>query len=112
MMRSMEMILGIDPMNRFDALAEPITTCFMEEPDLTPYRATANKIPLDERNPAGTAMSQADRFWLDKTRELDWSHIDGPDSYWLNRIIWHSIHKGTRPYPARPGEEPGQVDLD
>ncbi len=112
MIRSMEMILGLDPMNRFDALAEPITTCFTEEPNLAPYRAIPNKTPLDERNPAGTAMSEADRFWLDKTRELDWSHIDGPDSYWLNRIIWYSIHKETRPYPARPGEEPGHVDLD
>jgi DNA-binding beta-propeller fold protein YncE len=112
MVRSMELILGLDPMNRFDALAEPITTCFTDEPNLAPYRAIPNKTPLDERNPAGTAMSEADRFWLDKTRQLDWSHIDGPDSYWLNRIIWYSIHKGTRPYPARAGEEPGQVDLD
>jgi hypothetical protein len=28
MIRSIEMILGLDPMNRFDALADPITTCF------------------------------------------------------------------------------------
>ena len=38
MIRSMELILGLDPMNRFDALAEPITTCFTEEPNLAPYR--------------------------------------------------------------------------
>ena len=44
---------------------------------------------------------------------LDWSHIDAPDPYWLNRIIWYSLHKGASPYPGRPGEEPGQVvDLD
>ena len=57
MIRSMELILGLDPMNRFDALADPITTCFNETPDLTPYRAVANKIPLDERNPSGKAMT-------------------------------------------------------
>jgi len=36
MIRSMEMILGFDPMNRFDSLAEPIATCFSDELDLTP----------------------------------------------------------------------------
>jgi len=81
--------------------------------DLTPYRAVPSNIRLDERNPAGTAMNRDDRFWLEKTRELDWSHIDAPDPYWLNRIIWYSIHKGASPYPGRPGEQPGHaVDLD
>ena len=45
-------------MTRFDALAEPITTCFMEEPDLTAFRATPSKIPLDERNPAGRGVER------------------------------------------------------
>ena len=113
MIRSIEMILGLDPMNRFDALADPISTCFTDALDLTPYRAVPSNIPLDERNPAGTAMNRDDRFWLEKTRELDWSHIDAPDPYWLNRIIWYSIHKGASPYPGRPGEQPGRaVDLD
>jgi DNA-binding beta-propeller fold protein YncE len=113
MIRSIEMILGLDPMNRFDALAEPITTCFSDTLDLTPYRAVPSNIPLDERNPSGTAMTREDRFWLEKTRELDWSHIDAPDPYWLSRIIWYSLKKGASPYPGRPGEQPGRItDLD
>jgi DNA-binding beta-propeller fold protein YncE len=111
MIRSIEMILGLDPMNRFDAVATPITTCFSDKPNLTPYRHVANNVPLDERKPSGVAMNETDRFWLEKTRELDWSHIDAPDSYWLNRIIWYSIH-GAVEYPARPGEAPGQFDDD
>jgi DNA-binding beta-propeller fold protein YncE len=112
MIRSIELILGLDPMNRFDALAEPITTCWSEVPDPTPYGAVPNNVPLDERNPAGTAMNQADRYWMDKTRSLDWSHIDAPDPYWLNRIIWYSLHKGAVEYPGRPGEAPGQAEDD
>ena len=110
MIRSIEMILGLDPMNRFDALADPITTCFTDTLDLTPYRAVPSNIPLDERNPAGTAMNWDDRYWLEKTRELDWSHIDAPDPYWLNRIIWYSMHKGARPLsrPARRATRPGR----
>ncbi len=108
MIRSIEVILGLDPMNRFDAPADPITSCFTDSLDLTAYRAVPNNIPLDERNPAGTAMNQDDRFWLEKTRELDWSHIDAPDPYWLNRIIWYSIHKGASPYPGRPASNPAR----
>jgi len=52
-------------------------------------------------------MTDSDRYWLAKTKELDWSHIDGPDPYWLNRVIWFSLFKNSRPYPARLGEQPG-----
>ncbi|MFO0959430.1 MAG: bifunctional YncE family protein/alkaline phosphatase family protein [Isosphaeraceae bacterium] len=109
MVRSIELMLGLDPMNRFDDLAEPLAACFSDTPDLTPYTKVANNVPLDERNPSGNKLSAADRFWLEKTLALDWSHLDAPDPYWLNRINWYSIHKGKRPYPSRPGEQPGQL---
>jgi hypothetical protein len=57
-------------------------------------------------------MTAADLYWLEKTEELDWSKLDAPDPYWLNRINWYSIFKGTRPYPDRPGEAPGQASRD
>ncbi len=112
MLRSMEMMLGLDPMNKFDALTDPMIDCFLDELDLTPYVATKNNIPLDERNPSGKKMAALDRYWLKKTEELDWSHLDAADPYWLNRINWYSIHKGARPYPARPGDAPGDTDDD
>jgi DNA-binding beta-propeller fold protein YncE len=112
MIRSIEMMLGLDPMNKFDAVAEPMVACFDDRPDLTPYRAVPNNIPLDERNPSGPNMTEADRYWLDKTESLDWSHIDAPDPYWMNRITWYSLFKGTRQYPGRPGERPGVRERD
>lgn len=113
MVRSIEMMLGLEPMNRFDALSEPIASCFTDDLDLTPYSARPNAIPLDERNPSGRDMTAQDRFWQEKTLELDWSHIDAPDPYWLNRINWYSIFRGARPYPDRAGEAPGQeLDTD
>lgn len=112
MIHSMELILGLDPMNKFDALAEPMAACFTDTLDTTPYTAVPNNVPLDERNPEGKAMTDADRYWLARTMELDWSHLDKADPYWLNRINWYSIHKGSRPYPGRPGERPGMVDDD
>ena len=110
MVRSIELMLGLPPMNKFDAVAAPMVDCFSDTPDLTPYRAVANNVPLDERNPSGNALSATDRVWLDRTLALDWSHLDAPDPYWLNRINWYSLFKGTRPYPDRPGEAPGLVE--
>jgi YVTN family beta-propeller protein len=112
MIRSIEMMLGLDPMNKFDAVAEPMVNCFCDRLDLTPYRAAPNNVPLDERNPSGISMTATDRFWLEKTQSLDWSHLDAPDPYWLNRIVWYSLFKGTRAYPGRPGEQPGMVEDD
>jgi DNA-binding beta-propeller fold protein YncE len=112
MIRSIEMMLGIEPMNKFDSLAYPIEACFADTLDLKPYEHRMNNVALDERNPSGNAMTDSDRYWLAKTRELDWSHIDGPDPYWLNRVIWYSLFKNLRPYPARLGEQPGMLVHD
>ena len=112
MLRSIEMMLGLDPMTRFDALADPITDCFTDTLDLTPYVHTPNIVPLDERNPSPDKMTAADKYWYEKTMELDFSHVDAADPYWLNRINWYSVFKGTREYPGRPGEAPGQKEDD
>jgi DNA-binding beta-propeller fold protein YncE len=110
MIRSIELMLGLDAMNRFDAMADPLSACFRDEADPTPYDHVPNNVPLDERNPSGRAMSAADRYWRDRTLALDWSHLDAPDPYWLNRINWYSIFRGTRPYPGRAEESPRSVE--
>jgi hypothetical protein len=106
MFRSMGLMLGLAPLNKFDACAYPMENCFQDTPDLTPYTHVPNNVPLDERNPSKSAMTPADRFWLEKTLALDWSKLDSPDPYWLNRINWWSIYRHTRPYPGRPDERP------
>jgi hypothetical protein len=89
-----------------------MVACFRDEPDLTPYRAVPNHVWLDERNLSGAALTAADRYWLEKTRSLDWSHLDAPDPYWPNRITWYSLFNGTRAYPSLPGEQPGMAEAD
>jgi len=112
MLRSIELMLRIDPMTKFDALAQPITSCFNEKPDLTPYNHVPNNIPLDEHNPAPALMSSADRYWIHKTRELDWSHIDAANPYWLSRVNWYSLTGGKIPFPSTPGQAPAVAQKD
>jgi YVTN family beta-propeller protein len=110
MIRSIELMLGLPAMNRFDAMAYPLESCFTDTPDLTPFKAVPANIALDERNPSGKKMTALDKYWQEKTLELDWSHIDAPDPFWLNRINWYSFHGDSRPYPGRPGDAPGQFE--
>ncbi len=43
MIRSIEMMLGLDPMNKFDSVADPMVACFGDRLDLTPYIARAEQ---------------------------------------------------------------------
>jgi len=107
-------MLGFGPLCKFDAIARPITSCFTDTPDLTPYTKTPNIVPLDEANPGRKKpMTAEERYWYEKTMSLDWSGLDRADPYWLNRINWWSIYRGSRPYPSRPGDRPGmEADED
>ncbi|MFZ4508308.1 MAG: alkaline phosphatase family protein [Fimbriimonas sp.] len=98
MIKSMEMMLGLDPMNRFDWVTAPITACFTNRPDLRPYKAVPNNIPLDERNAPAQALTAEGRRWLAESLSLDWSHVDSPDPAKLRRINWYA-HTGGKPYP-------------
>jgi hypothetical protein len=99
MLRSIEMMLGIPPMNRTDATTTPIMDCFSNTPDLTPYTATPNLIPLDDRNPGPSSYDANGLSWYKKSEVLDWSHIDAADPEVLNRLIWYSVKGFDAPYP-------------
>ena len=51
LLRTMELILGLPPMNQMDATATPMFDCFTGTPDFTPFDAVTNNVPLDEMNP-------------------------------------------------------------
>jgi hypothetical protein len=76
--KTIEQILGIAPMNQEDRAAEPIVDAFTNRPDLTPYDALPNQIPADpgarrdHRLGDGALPAQADR----SPRDAD---LDDPD---------------------------------
>lgn len=99
MVRTMENILGIPPMNQFDLMAEPMLDCFTESPDFTPYKAEKNNIPLDEINPPLESLNGKKRYWAEKSMEQDLDNYDRIDEDTFNRIIWHAMKGYDRPYP-------------
>ena len=100
MVRTMENILGIPPMNQFDMAAEPMNDCFIDIPDFTPYKALPNNIPLDELNPPLESLNGKQLFWAKKSMEQNLDELDRIDENTFNRIIWHSIKGYDVPYPA------------
>ena len=105
MLRSIELMLGLDPMNRFDAAALPLTDCFTNTPDFSPYMVRPNLVKLDDMNLPKSALSPAMQKWKMASDSLDWSGLDRPDFAVLNRVVWHSLHGSETPYPGETGKD-------
>ncbi len=99
-LRTIEQILGLPPMNQFDASATPMFECFTEVADITPYEAVPNNVPLDQMNPDPQALGDPQlREDALVSLELNFREVDRAPEDVLNRILWRAM-KGTRvPYP-------------
>ena len=99
MLRTMELIMGLPPMNQFDMAANPMYECFTETPDTTPYTCLPNQIPLDEMNPKVASLSGKQLYYAKKSMEMPLDDIDQADEGLFNRVIWHSVKGYDVPYP-------------
>src|SRR5262245_52621379 len=98
MFRTIEQILGLSPVNQFDAAAEPMFGIFTPKPDLTPYSARPNQIPLDEMNAPLAGLVGLQRQLAKFSLTIDSSEPDSADADMLNRAIWHSVKGFDTPY--------------
>ena len=106
MVRTIENILGLPPMNQLDLSADAMTDCFTATPDFTPYKAVKNNIPLDDLNPALVSLSGKQLYWAQKSLEQNIEDVDRIDDDVFNRIIWHAVKGYDRPYPDLPNNNP------
>jgi len=100
MVRTIEQVLGIPPMNIQDAIASPMVDCFTDTPDFTPYVTAPNQIALDEMNPPVTGLNGRALHYAIKSMEPQFEHIDSGNDDLLNRILWFSV-RGHLPYPSK-----------
>jgi YVTN family beta-propeller protein len=99
MVKTIELILGLPPMNQLDLSATAMRDCFQEQTDLTPYTSIPNKVALDEMNqPLNQLKGQALR-WAEESLKLDLDEADEADEDTFNRILWHAAHGDGKPYP-------------
>ncbi len=101
LLRTIELILGLPPMNQLDATATPMSDCFTDRPDLTPFTAIASNIPLDEMNPDTRRISDPLlRKNAYASARLPLAKPDQCPEDALNRIIWHAMKGSEAPYPS------------
>jgi hypothetical protein len=100
MVKTIELILGLPPMNQLDLSATAMRNCFQSKADLTPYTCVANRIPLDQMNPPLKKLSGQALHWARKSLALNFDDADEADEDTLNRILWHATRGDGAPYPA------------
>lgn len=134
MVRTIEQILGADPLNQKVAAATPMFDAFQTKADLRPFTAVSNKIPLTENvnpvpacgpdTPAGAPavpkvpasaapLASAWGSWAQQQHftgrqaRADYAH---PEQ--MNRYTWYQAHNWTKAYPGDaklylPNDVPG-----
>jgi YVTN family beta-propeller protein len=127
--RTIEQILGIPPMNQEDRAAVPMYGAFTDKPDFRPYDVLPNQVPLDlgvspspSAAAAGANSVQSGIHSIYK-QWIAWSkaqHFVGPEAgadranpAQLNRLDWYAATNWRRPYPGdsrilAPDQVPGR----
>ncbi|MFG2461294.1 phosphoesterase [Streptomyces sp. NPDC048523] len=129
MIRTVEQILGIHPMNQKDSAATPMYGAFTGKPDTTPFTAVPNRTSLTlgvsptpscgadtpaaqdaaaAPAPTSAAVPQAKQVlaaqwktWASHQR-LSGAHAvpDYANAEQMNRYTWYQTHAWTKPYPG------------
>lgn len=107
--RTIENILGTQPLTQFDLVASPMFDAFQNTPDLPPYDHLPAVIALNEGpdlpRKEGTAYNPMQKAWLKATAEVmknKYDKADAVDPNFLNHVVWYSATDWARPYPGEP----------
>jgi YVTN family beta-propeller protein len=100
MVRSIEQILGIPPMNIIDATALPMFECFTNKPSAYTFNSLKNKVDINKINPKLSAIKGAALHYAKLSSLPEYDHIDGGNDDIMNRILWFAA-KGKKAYPAK-----------
>jgi DNA-binding beta-propeller fold protein YncE len=93
MLRTMELILGLEPMSQFDAAAHPMAASFGSALDATPFAARPARVDLNARN-------TRDAFGAEASLKLDLDEAeDRADDLVFNEIIWKAVKGKDSPMP-------------
>ena len=126
MIRTIEQILGVKPMNQLDSAATPMTTAFTSKPNYTPFTAVPNRTSLtlglstmpncgpNTVAPQYTAAQPSTAIPAnEKQVAAQWQtwqaqqHLTGPNAVpdyanpeQMNHFTWYQMHGWNTPYPG------------
>ena len=100
MVRTIEQILGIPPMNVIDATALPLFDCFSTNKSSYTYRYVPNVIPLDQMNKPLVELKGKAANYARLSSTQAFKAVDDGDDALMNQILWFDA-KGEERYPTR-----------
>jgi hypothetical protein len=99
--RTIEQILRLPPMNQHDLAATPMRTVFTDIADLESYQSLPNEIRLDEMNDShATDCSRRALDLAPLKMALVRPRVPDTAEKLLNRAIWYANSDFARPYPG------------
>jgi hypothetical protein len=93
MLRTMELILGLQPMSQYDAAAEPMWRCFTSTANLTPFISLPANVDLNEKN-------MAVNEWQRRSEEFNFAKEDAIPDMEFNIVLWYGLKGDRIPMPA------------
>ncbi len=113
LVRTIEQILGLPPMNRMDVAATPMFDAFVATPDSSPYQALTPGV-LGRVNQPASALSGAPKLWSEASARMNFAVPDvEANRPLLNRLLWYATKGYGTPYPGDPRPFlPGEVPHD
>jgi hypothetical protein len=98
--RTIELMLGLPPMNRMDDAAVPMHDSFSDRPDMRPFEPASPNV-VAATNPSASALSGLQQEWALASARMDFSTPDVEvNRPLLNRAIWYATKGFTTPYPG------------
>lgn len=84
MIRTMELLLGLQPMSQYDAAATPMYNALDNVADLTPFDHVEAQVDLNEMNPENAPGAKV-------SMRMDFSAPDLAPMFALNEVVWKSV---------------------
>jgi hypothetical protein len=100
MLRTIEQILGIPPMNVMDATSRLMTDCFQQTKNSQKFNFLKNNIPLDKMNKPLNALTGKAKKFAEISQHEIFKEVDGGEDDKMNKVIWYYT-KGELPYPSK-----------
>jgi DNA-binding beta-propeller fold protein YncE len=110
MLRTIEEVLGLQPLGLYDALQPPMTEVFSTSQAAWTYsahvpailRTTQLPLPPPSRNQKKTSFTPRHdaNYWAEKTQGYDFSSEDKLDSAQFNLVLWNGLKGENQPYPS------------
>jgi WD40 repeat protein len=92
MLRTMGLILGLQPMSQYDAAATPMYNSFQAKADLTSYSHVIPDVDMK-------ALNLKTAWGADLSEKMDFTREDAADDLLLNEVIWRSVRGPQSPMP-------------